>query len=101
MFNFKAGSEADGVNSSKTKETSPALESVLSSGAVPPTFKRKRSFWRAVRRGEFWAIFPYSMQNLMQNLEADIYGIKIGPQNVLFDRHVPSDLFYLMRKNSK
>ncbi len=50
-------SEADGIKTCETKALKgSAFETFW--GAVPK-FKRTRSFWRAFRRGEYWAVISY------------------------------------------
>lgn len=92
--------EADGIKYSKIETTPPRLEDDLLLGARP-NFKRKKSFWRALRRGAVWALMPMCMKNLSDNLAADLYGFKIPPQNFLFDRHIPNDIMYFIRKNNE
>lgn len=90
--------EADGIKDSREGEP-PAFRGALNFGEAP-VFKRKKSFWRALRRGEMWAIYPMSMQNLQNKLAAEMFGGVIPPSNWLTDANVPSDIMYLIRKNT-
>lgn len=92
--------EADGIKHGKIEMTPPASEGALLLGARP-NFKRKRSFWRAARRGEVWALMSMATYNLMSNLEADLYGIKIPKQNFLIDKYIPNDIMYFIRKSNE
>jgi len=56
-----------------------------------PRSIRKRGFWRAFKRGELWALIPYHMEKIAQDLEKQMYGTKI-----IFDRNVSPNNIYLM-----
>jgi hypothetical protein len=90
------GPKADGIKYDKDAYAPPMLEDVGSIG-VGPFYKRKKSFWRAARRGELWAIVSLSFQAFAHNLVANLYGIK--EENIIRDKWIPSDVVYLIRKN--
>jgi len=90
--------KADRVKSSENKDAPPRLEDAGSMG-TQPNFKRKKSFWRALRRGEVWALVPMRMHSMINQLAVDLCGGHIPVENFLTDRYIPSDVMYLMRKN--
>lgn len=56
-----------------------------------PRSIRKKGFWRAFKRGELWALIPYHMQKMAEDITKQMYGTK-----VITDRNVPNDQIYLM-----
>lgn len=92
-----SGSEDDGLNHIKIDEALPRA------GSRPfgdgPIFKRNKSFWRAVRRGEVWALLPFNMFHMANQLAAELYGGKIPVKNFLTNRYISSNVMYLIRKN--
>lgn len=85
---------AEGTNALEIATALPGAGDLLK--GEPPRFKRKRSFWRALKRKEMWALLSYGMDNLKINLVCDIYGIP--PANIIRDKFVPADVMYLIRK---
>lgn len=90
--------KADGFKQVEIDEARSRLSGVQLLGDGP-NYKRKRSYWRAVRRGEVWALLPLSTRWLATGLEADLYGWNIPAENRIFDRWVPDSVMYLIRKN--
>ena len=98
-MNDTLGSEADRIKHSKI-ELAPFRskgDQVLGAG---PKFKRKRSYWRALRRGEYWAVLPYSMNQIKVKLQLELLGYPCKDENIILDAHVPSEIMYLIRKNN-
>lgn len=98
--NEKRVPEADGIKYSKIETALPYLEDTLLLGAGPK-FKRKKSFWRALRRGEFWALVSYETWALINRLSADLYNCPFPKSNFIADKYVPRDIMYLIRKNNE
>lgn len=89
---------ADWINGNEKEEAQPRLADDQIFG-VPPTIKRKRSFWRAYRRKEFWAIMSYATKAMMIDIECQLYGIPI--ENIKVDKYVPNEVIYIIRKNNE
>lgn len=86
--------EADGVKWSEKVRISPA-ENDLIFGAQPK-FKRKRSFYRALRRGAVWAWMSYSTYSMARRLELELFGVP--KENWRCDKWMSDHVIYLMRK---
>lgn len=83
-------SEADGIKYSEIHMYSGSQpERMLGAG---PKFKRKRSFWRAYRRKEVWALVSYATKEMMRKIEHDLY------DNAIPDKHVCDGVMYVFRK---
>lgn len=71
------------------------LSGVQTLGAGP-RFKRKRSFWRAHRRGESYAVMSYYTASLFDYAKAALFKIMLN--NIKPDRNCRDGEIYLIRK---
>ncbi len=76
---MKPENEADVLNQAKARPVSSG------NGGGHPAYKiiraepiRKRGFYRALKRGEHWAVYKDAMDRIIKNLAAGLYNLKPG-----------------------
>lgn len=90
--------KADGIKAGEADMS--LIDGLASLYGAPPRIKakRKRSFWRAVRRGEFWALTSLEDAERLYKLCTAPFPFQIKSDNIVADKHVNSGTVLIVRR---